>query len=188
MSITTVTPPAVEPIDLAEAKLFLRVSHDDEDDLITSLIGAAREAVEAASGRALITRRVVETLDQWSFDRRGAQALSFAPVSALHAVRVADVNGAMNALDADDYELDGASAPPRVSFDAGVPPSPGSSVAGIEIEYSAGYGAAAGDCPEALRQAVRLTLLCAYEQRDGAGAVPPPAAMALLSAYRMLRL
>ncbi|HWA20765.1 MAG TPA: head-tail connector protein, partial [Caulobacterales bacterium] len=44
MSITIVTPPASEPLSLAEAKLFLRVEHDAEDDLIAALIGAAREA------------------------------------------------------------------------------------------------------------------------------------------------
>jgi uncharacterized phiE125 gp8 family phage protein len=186
MSITIVTPPASEPVSLAEAKLFLRVGHDGEDALIASLIVAAREAVEAAGGRALVTRRVIETLDQWSFDRRWAQPLVLAPASAVHAVRVADASGAMNALDAEDYELDAASQPPRLFFPDGLPPAPGSSIAGIEIEYDAGYGPDASDAPEALRQAVRMTVIAAYERRDGS--VPPPAAMALLAAYRELRL
>lgn len=42
-----------EPVSLTEAKLFLRVEHGAEDDLILTLLAAAKGRVEEAVGGAL---------------------------------------------------------------------------------------------------------------------------------------
>ena len=55
MRSTLITGPIDEPITLAEAKAHLRVTIDNEDDLITRLIKGARESFERETGRQLLT-------------------------------------------------------------------------------------------------------------------------------------
>ena len=54
MTPIALTPPAVEPVSLPDARLFLRLDQDEEDGLLGTLITAARLMIEAASGRMLI--------------------------------------------------------------------------------------------------------------------------------------
>lgn len=42
-----------DPVSLIEARLFLRVSHDDEDGLISTFLEAARARIEGATGLTL---------------------------------------------------------------------------------------------------------------------------------------
>ena len=66
MSLQLNTPPAAEPVTLAEAKAWLRVDTGDDDDaLITSLISAARARAEWHTGRAFVTQGWTLWLDCW---------------------------------------------------------------------------------------------------------------------------
>src|SRR5260370_28067499 len=62
-SLVVVTPPAVEPITLDEAKLHLRVTGTDDDAYITGLITAARQYIEKEQNRAFITQTLLQTCD-----------------------------------------------------------------------------------------------------------------------------
>ena len=57
--------PAYYPISLATAKDHLRVTHDDDNEYISSLIGAATNKVESLLGRRLITQTWLYYLDAW---------------------------------------------------------------------------------------------------------------------------
>lgn len=174
MTITTIMPPASEPVSLAEAKLFLRVDHGAEDDLIALLIVAAREAVEAAIGRALITRRVRESLDIWVREAAQGAVLGLGPVTNVVAVRVLADNGSQSVLDPERYRLDGHRDRPRLVFARGVPATL-RQIGGIEIEYDCGYAEDAAGLPVALRLATLQIVASLYELRQGDGGIPETA-------------
>jgi uncharacterized phiE125 gp8 family phage protein len=186
MPITIVTPPESEPVSLSEAKLFLRVDHDAENELIETLIGAAREAVEAGIGRALITRRVREGLDIWRRDAVGGATLGLGPVTNVVAVRLLANNGAQSVIDPERYRLEGNRDRPRLVFPAGFPATL-RSAGGIEIEYDAGYADGPGDLPIALRLATLQIVASLYELRQGEGGMPETA-RALMRPFAAVRL
>ncbi|MGE3142548.1 MAG: head-tail connector protein [Hyphomonadaceae bacterium] len=186
MPIALLTAPASEPVSLAEAKLFLRVDHDEDDAIIALLIGAAREAVENGAGRALITRRVRESLDIWRRDCVGGALLSLSPVTNIVAVRLIASNGSESVIDPASYRLDGQKDRPRLVFETGLPAIL-RSAGGVEIDYDAGLADDAAGLPPALRQAALHVIAALYEARQGAAAIPD-AARALMRPYAPARL
>ena len=65
MTAALITPPALEPVALADAKAHLRLDTDDDDELITAAIAAARVHVEAMTRRCLIEQGWRVYLDRW---------------------------------------------------------------------------------------------------------------------------
>lgn len=181
--------PSLEPLTLAEAKRWLRVDHADDDALIASLVRGARERIEARTGRAIMAQSWRVTLDAWPSDFR--VMLPVLPVAAITAVRLIDAAGVPTALASALYAVEPGSEPPRLAVSS--PPAPGRARNGIEIDLVAGYGASPGDCPEPLRQALRLLIGAAYEARgpERAGAARPDVideVDRLIAPYRYIKL
>lgn len=185
MSCMLLVPPAAEPLTLAEAKLYLRVDHDDDDALIGGLVGAARKLVETATRRALLAQTWRLTRDTWPAG--GRIKVLPAPLCAVAAARVYDADGVPQAVDPSVFALDTAAAPGVIAFAPSAVPTPGLRVAGIALDVAVGYGAAAAAVPAPLVQAVRLWLAHFYEHRGvEAGTGPPAVIAALVAPYRVL--
>lgn len=67
MILTVVTPPAAEPVSLADAKLFLRVDIPDDDLLIGAIISAARIHAETITRRTFMATTFDLVIDQFPF-------------------------------------------------------------------------------------------------------------------------
>ena len=189
MTPLALTPPAQEPVSLSEAKTFLRLDQTAEDDLLGTLITAARLMVEAASGRLLVDQAWRIVIDRWPDS--GEIRLPLSPVGSITAARVYDVLGAAQVVASAALQLDVAADPPVIRIVAEVPEI-GRARGAIEIDVVAGFGATAAAVPALLRQAV-LRLAARWFERRGdvvgrdAEALPPEI-MALIAPFRRARL
>ena len=183
------TAPAVEPLSLADAKSFLRVEHDADDAIITSLVSAARNHVEAMARCALIAQTWRLVLDRWP--EQGRIAPRIGPLRAVSAARVFNAAGEAGAIDPEAFVIDRAAG---VIAAPGWPlPAPGRSIAGIELDIEAGFGEAASDVPPMLLQAIRMLVAHWYENRGLIAigqtiAMMPASVNAMISSYRVLSL
>lgn len=83
--VTTIVEPVSEPITLSEAKNYLKVDFDDDNDLITSLITSARVRLEKYAGVAMTARtlQAVAYVDEFI-------ELPYAPINTITKVEYWD--------------------------------------------------------------------------------------------------
>ena len=183
--LTVITPPATEPVSLAEAKMHCRVDHNVEDALLASLIQAARGLVEETTGRALITRTLEWRVDQWST----LLYLPYPPTISVVQISYTDADGATATLPTTAYSLRNSVIPAYIRLDAAQRPAVELARDGaIAIRYQAGYGAAE-NVPMAFRQAILLLVGHWHLNREAIGNANqselPMAVSALLAPYRL---
>ena len=189
MTPLALAPPETEPVTLVEARQFLRLDQADEDDLVTTLITAARLMVEAAAGRCLIEQPWRIVLDRWPAN--GEIRLPLSPLMRIEAARVYDLLGAAQPVAESALTLDRTADPPLIRV-MGELPEIGRSHGAIEIDVVAGYGASAAEVPAPLRQAVLRLAARWFEERGDvasrdAQALPKTIA-ALVAPFRRGRL
>jgi uncharacterized phiE125 gp8 family phage protein len=175
------THPTAEPIDLTEAKLYLRVDTTADDDLIETLIKAARESVELYTSRALVTQTVTQKLDYFpSFGFR----LAVHPVQSITSIVYKDSNGADQTLSTDIYMLDNYDLPNAVVLKSNQQfPATYLEDNCVTVTYVAGE--TVQNVPAAIKQAIYLTLTDFYENRTNYVKRLPTAAEYLLNQYRV---
>jgi uncharacterized phiE125 gp8 family phage protein len=200
MGLTLVTPPDGEPVVATEAIDHLRLEADtDEDALIASLVTSAREIIETQTGRALITQTWELTLDRFPCGTVGYGAswvkqtqiqLPKPPIQSVTSVKYIDTDGVLQTLASTEYVVDTTSMRGRIVPAFGkVWPSTRATINAVTIRFVAGYGDAA-KVPESLKNAMKLMLGGAYENREslitGTIVADNPTLRALIEPYRVL--
>lgn len=188
MIATMVAGPALEPVNIYDAKTHLRVTTDTDDAYITGLITTARQYVEQISGRKLITQTWELRLDQWPDD---AIVLPFGSLQSVTSVTYTDTDGTEYILSTDDYSVDTSSPLGRIVLDSDAS-WPAVSLAEnlpIVIRFVCGYGDNPGDVPGPLVQAVKFGVADLYENREsvvvGVPVASLPIVQQLIAPYRL---
>ena len=178
---------AVEPVSVADLCLYLRLDPDDggvEDDLLATLIAAARASLETAARRILVPGRYRIVLESWPLE--GVLPVPLSPLVALVRAGLAGADGALTELPAGLVRLgpDPVEAP-NLEF-AGDLPDPGGRR--IAIEVSAGFGGDGPPLPAPLRLAVLRLAAARYAHRGDEPDDAPADAARLAAPLRRLRL
>jgi len=184
------TGPATTAISLAEAKAFLRVDsdYDDDDSYITSLIGVATNVVEQFTRRRLITQTYNIYYDEFP----PFMDLQVGNVASVTHVKYYDTDNTLQTLDTSEYDVDIRVKPGRIyQAEDGNFPDTYERANSVEVEFV--VGSAASDVEDAIKQAMYIVIGRYYENRQDVvtGTIAselPLMVDHLLTPYRLLEL
>ena len=154
MQLVCIQHPQQEPVSVGEAKQFLRIDHNVEDDLLSHLIQTARSMVESYTQRGLCnqvwrlttTKRAVIDLPRSPFLRLSAEP----QIVGLAAVL--------------DYKLVSYYDRARLLFESG-----DMFWQKLQVDFVVGYGEERGSVPPALCQAILWLVADLYQNRGVEG-------------------
>jgi uncharacterized phiE125 gp8 family phage protein len=185
-----ITPPASEPITLAEAKAHLRLEVADDDAEVTSAIQAARQWAEQYLWRGIVSqtwellRDGFPCEDHFELPKGNLGTVSFVKY-------LTSVGGSLQTLATSAYLIDTATEPGRILLPFGSTwPTTVDQWNSVQVQYTVGWAVA--DVPEPIKRAMLLLVSQLYEHRtpEVTGTIVSPvqfAVEALLGPYRLAR-
>ncbi len=170
------SPPASEPVSVAEVKSHTYIDHADDDGEIGMLISAACDHIERYCNIRLMTQTIdvkCDSFDDFAF-------LPFGPVQSISAVKYIDTAGAEQTVDASVYELraDGSEACIVTQYGKTWP----ARRIGTRITVTAIVGYE--KLPAAIKHALLLYVAVGFSDREAREVVTFSTADALLANFR----
>jgi uncharacterized phiE125 gp8 family phage protein len=155
MRLELLTPPATEPVTLAEVKTRLRIDDATDDAGVTRLIASATKHAESITRRAFVTQSWALTLDAFPC---GSISLPLPPLQTVDEVSYIDSTGATVVLPTTEYLVDknGMIGMIHRAYLKQWPITRAQPMA-VRIKFTAGYGAA-GAVPSDLASAMMLLI------------------------------
>jgi uncharacterized phiE125 gp8 family phage protein len=155
ISSEVVTPPATEPLTLAEVKRHLNVLHSTEDAMISGFALAARRHVEETCSIALINQTQRVYLSAWPRD--GKIPLYRPPLVSVTVVKYLDADEVEQTLAADQYHVIKNRIDPHIQRrNAATWPVLADHPQAVWVDYVCGYGADSTAVPQDIRNAILM--------------------------------
>ena len=166
LALRRMSSPEAEMISLAEAKLYLRVDHADEDIFISEMILAVRQFAEDYLGRSLVSQR-------WQVDYESVDTILHLPMAPIQEIIDITMNGTL--LNAQDYQL---IAQCSVTLSSPI-------TGQITVTFDGGTDDL--NQPYAVKQAMLAHIALCYDQR-GMDIMQPAPAHRLYTPYKEVRI
>ena len=150
-------------VSLPEAKTFLRIDsdYDDDDAYITSLINVATSVVEEFTRRKLISQTFNIFYDEFP----SYIDLQIGEVASVTHIKYYDTSNSLQTLAALNYDLDDKIRPGRIyESERGDFPDTFERPNAVEVEFV--VGATASEVPAPIKQAMYIVIGRYYENRQ----------------------
>ncbi|WP_300029395.1 head-tail connector protein [uncultured Roseobacter sp.] len=187
----TTVPDGTLPVEDFKAHLRLGTGFGQDtaqDEVLAGFLRAAIGAVEARTGKVLITRSFGWSLSSWR--NHDAQGLPLAPVMAINGVTIVARDGSETIAPSETYWLERDSQRPRLrATGSSLPAIPENG--SVTIRFEAGFGPVWEVVPPDLRQAVMLLAAHYYEYRNETSlsdGCMPFGVTSLIERYRIMRI
>ena len=186
----TTVPSSALPIAEFREHLKLGTGFADDgfqDSVLETCLRSAISAIEARTGKALISRQFLLSVSGWRAP--GWHPIPLAPANQVLSVSTVDAGGTASLVDSGVYSLQKDLSVPRLVALGALPNIPHNGAA--EVVFEAGYGADFSDMPGDLLQAVYVLAADYYDHRGGR-AKPvsglPEEVQALIQPYQPVRI
>lgn len=159
VGLKLLNPPAEDPVTVAEATKWARITDTTENSLITSLIKAATANAEQITGRVFVTQTWTLSLDEFADEIQLLQ-----PLASVSSITYIDTNGANQTLSNSVYVADTVEGKVYPAYNQ-TWPSVRAIPNAITITFVSGYGAATA-VPESIKSWIRIRVATLYEHRE----------------------
>lgn len=164
MTLRLITPPAAEPLSVAEVKELGKIDAG-EDSTFELLIKAARKSAEDRTGRALILQTWERVLDAFPMNEI---RIGMLPIQSVVSVKYYDPDGVLQTMDAADYVLDVDTMPGWLLPAEGVSwPSTRCAAQSVIVRFQAGYGNTGDDVPAEIKLWIAAQVAAAFRAPEG---------------------